>query len=105
MADCDVWSLRGRLATRQEDWATHDDDVDEDVDDDGDDVDDDIDDGDGDDEGQASSRPRPLSKYCSAHKQTSKIFKVIILVQKLDVSLTKLVKHYNNNLYTYICWF
>ena len=33
MADCDVWSLRGRLATRQEDWATHDDDVDDDGDD------------------------------------------------------------------------
>ena len=82
MADCDVWSLRGRLATRQEDWATHDDDVDDDVDDDNDDDDD----GDGDDEGQASSRPRPLSKYCSAHKQTSKLFKVNILVQKLDVS-------------------
>ena len=85
MADCDVWSLRGRLATRQEDWATHDDDVD----------DDDDDDGDGDDEGQASSRPRPLSKYCSAHKQTFKIFKVRILVRKMDVSLTKPVKSYD----------
>ena len=87
MADCDVWSLRGRLATRQEDWATHDDDVDDDGDDD---------DGDGDDEGQASSRPRPLSKYCSAHKQTFKIFKVKILVRKMDVSLTKPVKSYDN---------
>ena len=91
MADCDVWSLRGRLATRQEDWATHDDDVDDDVDDDGDDDDD----GDGDDEGQASSRLRPLSKYCSAHKQTFKIFKVKILVRKMDVSLTKPVKSYD----------
>ena len=88
MADCDVWSLRGRLATRQEDWATHDDDVDDDGDDD--------DDGDGDDEGQASSRPRPLSKYCSAHKQTLKNFKLKISVRKMYVSLTKPVKSYDN---------
>ena len=47
------------------------------------------------------SRPRPLSKYCSAHKQTFKIFKVKILMRKMDVSLTNPVKSYDD-IYIYI---